>query len=351
MANIDIFDWRSLTASITKIAPVQSFLLDTVFKTKVAHVSDKVDIDLIKGSQKLAMFVNKNEGPHLVGKDTYQTLTFNLPRLYEKKLFTANELGEFKTGTAGVYAGSAQDIISESERYKLMELASLKDRITRRIEQMACSILSTGGLTVSQDNIDFTYNFDYHAGSDNQLPVLTGNYLWGGTTADIIGNIRTWKRNIFKKTGATPTIGLLGTTAATKFIADTAVLAMLDRNNQRAGVMDVTRPIINGSNYLGNILGIDWYEYSCPYIDGAGSAAEAFDAKLCVLVAPDDSFRVHSGPIYRLQPGGDSLTIQNGIVVWPVTDNYNTSLEWTIETKPLPAVHNPDRVIAATVTA
>jgi len=344
--NINLFDWRSLTESVNKIKPAKSFILDTIFKTPVSHVADVVDIELITGRTKLSRFVNKNEGPQLVGKDTSaQVVTFRLPRIFEKKVFTANELAAFKTDSS-VYAGSAADITRQAELYKARELQALQDRLARRKEQMACQILTTGALTVTQSNIEFTYNFKY--GQGQSLVTLTGSDKWDQATPKIATQIRKQKKSMIDRSGAVPTIGILGTDAAEKFVQDTAVMKDLNNLNYKVGSLDLNGNIgDNGADYIGRAYGIDWYVYGGTYTDDSDASQELFGTKLCVLVAPDNSFRKHSGPIYRIE-NGQSLTIRSDVYVAPFVDEYGTSMEWLLECKPLPAVHNPDRVIAIT---
>ena len=235
--NIDIYSWESLTAAVNKIAPVNTFLLNTVFKTIVNHNSDKVLVEIVTGKQKLARFVNKSEGPQLISKKAPYTETVTLPRIYEAKNFTADELASLKDLSAGVYAGSPQDVISASERRKLQEMADLNDRLTRRIEQMAAAALSAGAISVSQSNIDFTINFHFDNGQ--HLKTLTGADLWSASTAKIVQNIRTWKRQIYQLTGKNANICLLGTNAANYFINNEKILSLLDNWNTKVGTMDL----------------------------------------------------------------------------------------------------------------
>lgn len=344
-ANIDIFSWRSLTESLNKVLPPPTFISDTIFKTTVNHAADIVDIDIWRGKTKLARFVNKGESPALIGKDSsVQKQSVTLPRIFEKKIFTANELANFKTDGM-VYAGSPADIVNQSNLYKMRELQSLQDRLARRKEMMACTLLTTGALSVDQSNIEFTYDYKYGAGVS--LVTLTGSEKWDQTTPKIISQIRKQKTNMIKRTGAAPTVGILGTDAADKFLEDAGVMKGLNNLNYKVGQLDLNGNVSNGADYLGRFLGIDWYVYGGSYTDDNDAEQELYGTKLCTLVAPDNSFRMHYGPIYRIE-GGQTLTIRNNTYLAPFVNDYGTDLEWLIESKPLPVVHNPDRVIAIT---
>lgn len=96
-ALIDMFESRSLTNAINRVQMVEPFILNTLFKTKQYHASDKIDIEIITGSDKLAKFVNPHEGAQLIKKLSRSVKTLTLPRTFEKKVFTAIELANYKS--------------------------------------------------------------------------------------------------------------------------------------------------------------------------------------------------------------------------------------------------------------
>lgn len=342
---IDIFDWRSLTTAVNKIAPANAFLINNVFTNVVNHAAEKIDVEIISGKRKLAKFVNKGEAPQLVGKQGVLAKTVTLPRLYEAKNFTADELAAMKD-LGNFYIGNAEDVIVSSERRKLVEIADLDDRLTRRIEQMAAAAISTGKISVSQTNLSFEIDFEFI--NNEHLKTLTGGDRWSETTAKILQDIKTWARQIFKNSGRNANMCLLGTTAAQHFINNSKVQAIFNNWNYVTGKIDLTQQINSGASYLGRLFGIDFYEYALTYVDDAGAEQEAFDVNRVVLLAADENFRLHYGPIYRIDDTG-TLTISNYKAMFSSLDERKTVLEWSLESKPLPAVHNPDQVVSVLV--
>lgn len=345
-AVIDIYTWRSLTAAVNKIITPSSFILDTIFNRRVDHLTDKVDVELITGKQKLARFVNKGEGAQLIAKSDRELRTVTLPRIYEKKVFDAEELASFKSA-GSAYATSASDLSSAANEHILTELLDLKNRVIRRCEHLAVTGLATGAISVVQDNISLSYDWCYVA--DKHKITLSGADKWDQSTAKIIENIKAWKSKIFKATGKNPTTGLLGAGASNLFLNNSKVAAVFENPNIIAGRYDLTRPIYNGSTFLGRWLGIDWYEYINSYVDDSNNEQDMLATNACILYTPSENFRVHNGPIYRILPDGSSITILDRIVVTPLVSPDGTVLEWSCESKPLPVVHNPDEVISVIV--
>jgi hypothetical protein len=83
-AMIDMFETRSITNAINKVKSVEPFVLNNIFKGKYFHAADKIDIEIISGSNKLAQFVNQHEGALPIKKLTKLVKTLILPRTFEK---------------------------------------------------------------------------------------------------------------------------------------------------------------------------------------------------------------------------------------------------------------------------
>lgn len=342
---IDVFDWRSLTEAVNKIAPANTFLINNIFTNVVNHASEKIDIEIISGKKKLAKFVNKGEEPQVVGKTDVMAKTITLPRIYEAKVFSADELAAMKD-LGNFYVGNAEDVVVSSEKRKLVEIADLDDRLNRRIEQMGAVALSQGKITVSQPNLNFEIDFEFEDGT--HLKTLTGTDKWDQSTANIMKDIRNWARQIYNLSGKNATMCLLGTNASQLFINNSKVQTVFNNWNYITGKLDLTQPAQSGAYYLGRAWGMDFYEYSLPYVDDDGNEQEAFGQNRVVLLAVDSNFRLHYGPIFRIDDSG-TLTITNNKAMFANLNERKTVLEWSLESKPLPAVHNPDQVISVQV--
>lgn len=345
-ANIDIFEYRSLTTAINKIKSPEPFLLDKIFKTKQSHVADKIDIEIMEGSAKLAAFANQNEGAHLVNKGTRTVKTISLPRTYEKKVFNASELQSFKP-LGDIYAGSAAERAQGANEMVLTELDELKARALRRREQMAAEALSTGAISVDQENINFSV--DYEFVNTKQLITLSGAAKWdAGTAPDIGKQMKGYKRDIMRACGVSPNIAILGSSAADLFVSNAEIKKQLDNLNYKIGALDLTGEAGTAAIFLGRLYGIDFYEYNQQYLNSSGVATDMIAATKCILIAQSSAFRLHYGPMYRIE-NGNLKVYTSEMLVESKTNDDKTILEWKAEQKSLPTIHDPGAVISLTV--
>jgi len=345
-ALIDMFEARSLTNAINRIKITEPFVLNTIFKNKQYHAADKIDIEIITGSDKLAQFVNQHESAVPIKKMSRIIKTLSLPRTFEKKLFTALELANYKP-LSNLYVTNPEERTRLANEMVLQELEELKNRIVRRREQMACEALSTGQIIVNQDNIDFSVDFEFE--NNVHLITLSSTSKWSEANAKPLVNIRAWKRDIMKRCGLNADILILGSEAADAFITNESVKKELDANNNRVGVMDLTQPSTRAGMYIGRLMGVDIYEYNQQYTKSDNTTADMINPKKAIMVASGSSgFRTHHGPIYRVDSGNLKI-YQTEFLVETNTNEDKTTLDWKVEQKSLPTIHEPNAVISATV--
>ena len=345
-AMIDIFEARSLTNAINRVKVVEPFVLNICFKNRQFHTADKIDIEIITGSDKLAQFVNQYEGALPIKKLSKSIKTLTLPRTFEKKIFTAMELANYQS-IGNVYVSSPEDKTRLANQMILQELEELKNRIIRRREQMACEGLSTGKIEISQDNIDFSVSFEFE--NNVHLVTLGAAAKWSETTAKPLVNLRNWKRDIMKRCGVNADTLILGSEAADAFLSSDSVKKELDTNNNKVGVIDLNQTATRSGIFIGRIMGIDIYEYNQQYTKPDNTTADMIDPKKAIMVASQSpGFRIHFGPIYRIENGNLKI-YQNELLVETNTNEDKTALDWKVEQKSLPTIHEPNAVISATV--
>jgi hypothetical protein len=346
MATIDIYDGRSLTEAINLMIAPEPFLTKMFWGTPKYHTTDKIDIEIYDGGAELAQFVNQQEESRLVNKRTRAIQTVNIPRTYERKVFTAQELADFRN-VGQIYLADEAAISRQADELIMQELEILKARVLRRREWMAAVGLDTGALSISQTNIAFTVDYLY---TSNQKVTLTGADLWSAATTGLpINNIRTWKRAILQRCGISPTAMILGTDAAKAFIENDQVQAYLNKNmGYNAGQLDLSGAGTVAANYLGKVAGVDVYEYT-QQIDIDGTATDMIGTDKAILVAKSNDFRMHFAPAYRLSDGGGLNILNQDMLVESTVDRKKTKVEWEVEQKSLPTIHNPNNVISAVV--
>ena len=202
-------------------------------------------------------------------------------------------------------------------------------------EQIACSILTTGKFTYDAGGVTYSADFGFESGK--HLITLASGEKWDATGVKITNQIRKWRRAIAQRSGYNADLLLLGTDAADLFLSNEEVRKIFDTNNYRVGAVEMTGKIGVGGTYLGTFLGMEVYEVSQLY-NNDGVDAEMFDKTKAVVIASNaDSLITHVAPIYRT----DGNVVAE-FYVQSVEAGDKTRVEWLIESKAMPAVHEPD---------
>jgi hypothetical protein len=344
---IDILsDSRSLTQRINKIKPPAPFLMEKIFGTNEVHDSETVDIEIVSGSDTLAQFANPNEiQPRPVKKISSKVLTVKIPRTYESKTFTVQEMRDLQI-LGNIYANAADKSAAQKEKINL-ELSELKNRAIRLREKMAADAVSTGLISVSQNNIAF--EVDYLFENNKQLLTLAGADKWDASTPKIMSQLRTWKRNIAQRSGINADTLVLGTSASELFLGNDQILKMLDNNQVRVGSLDLNQKNAIGATYIGTIMGLDIYEYTQQYVNEAGSATDMIASTSAIMIASGAPFKTHSGAIYRLGSGNIASPVSYDMYLEAIPNPNRTSIQWDCEQKSLPTIHDPGAVISVKV--
>ena len=97
---------------------------------------------------------------------------------------------------------------------------------------------------------------------------LTGDNKWGGTKADILGNLGDWTDAVLHGGFANVDTIIMGKTAKAKFFADANVQKMLDNRRIELGKID-PKDLPNGVRYIGHLNkpNLDIYSYGEVYLD------------------------------------------------------------------------------------
>jgi len=333
-----ISNWRSLTTGINAFPPAPTFALKNIFKAVEKHASDLIDWEVWTRTSKLASFVSDVEDPVPSSKGTGTIYTVKIPKTSNIKMFTAAELERYKTLANAGYTSNVNDRLQAQANYIKDELQAEYLAVARTREYLAMTLLTKGTVTVGQNTISMNYE------SGKQTFTLDTTHKWNATGVNPMVAIDEYKRLIGKRANAVPNICILGEKAAKAFVSNADVRAELNANNFRTGVLDLTQGITDGSViYLGTIRGMGFYEYLGNY-DLSGTATDIMDTNSIVMLATDDSFRLHKAPIVKTDG-----VFQDDIYVRVAEDPYGNWKSWVIEQKSLPIVHNKNLVICSKV--
>ncbi len=342
---ISLFDSRSLTQAINLLKTPESFVIDRIFSTVEMHSEDTIDYEVISGGGKVAQYANKHDiQPKPVVNLSNAAKSIIIPRTFESKVFTAKDLRDINT-IGNVYSSEPAKQAAQKTRI-LQELAELKNRVILRRELLGCVGLDTGAISVSQDDISFSIDWNFVA--DTHKLTYTGTDLWTNEASTPLTQLLAWRKDISKRSGFNANILLLGSTAASAFINHADIKSYLDANNFRMGTIDLNSQPTAGVTYYGRIFGIDIYEYHQTYVNSSDVATDMITATSAVLVAPSNRFKLHIGSPYRIDSGvAKAVTVEYLLEIDKSSNDQ--FLQWNLEAKSLPTIHDPGCVITAKV--
>lgn len=332
------FTPKHLTDAINKIVPPKRMLLDLIFKRTEQSFEETIEYEVKATKRGLAQFVANGQAARVVDADGLIRKTVKIPAIREKSNISA--AGILTTTAGGPSTGGP----APKQRFE-MEIAKrqikLKDRIYRRMEWMAAMALR-GGMTITQDNVQFTIDFGLAA---SHKPVLTGQKLWGSGSAsvDIIGDLDAYANLVASESGFTPDLLILGETAAKHFKTDEKVLKSLDSRNYAIGSLDASFTAVR----IGNFGGLEVYKHNETYVDEQGATQYMVPKNAAILVASGAPFKRYFGAIADEEAGLQAVEIFSKQYSVP-----DPSGRWVLAaSSPLLVPGDPDAIVYATVCA
>lgn len=330
---MDIFNWKSLTEAIRNINKPGDMLMRLVFKRRKIHASKSVNFDVVTGDSKLAAMSTRGAPAVIVDKLGKKNVEITPPQIRIKKQLNPSDFQERAPG-AMIYA-TPQDF----NNFKLQKIADeqsdLKTKVDRRYNWMCAQALQ-GGISYADGRTSFTIDFGFPSANK---PVLTGTDLWTDAASDPITKIRAWRRQ-GAQAGHNLSLGLITPSATDALLNNTKVKALLEKQNYKAGTIDVSE----GLEYIGKLGGVDIWEYSEEYEDDSGVFHEMLTDGTFTLLDPNAAFSIQYAAVEEVE--GDIVTDYFS----KVFKSDDPSALWLLaETDGVPVVGQPKAVIHATV--
>lgn len=294
MANsIDLYSPRVLAAVVTHTPPANSFLRDKFFSVKETFSTHQVDIDVKLGTQRIAPYVHPKNGGSLMPTEGYETWTFTPPMVNPYDLTTADQLFIRLPGE-GLYSTKTptdRAVEKLAEEYKALE-----ETITRREEQQAAEILTTGKVNVTGEGVSGQIDFRLHK---DHIVQLKGAQMWGATGSKPCKNLLEWNRMIQKNGFVNANTAIMGCEARDRLFADEEFLKKLDNRNYNFGQVNVQNMGMNVS-YLGYIAdpGLHLYEYNGTYLEKSTQTGKTVET-VKSFIEPNQIIMLPENPEYK----------------------------------------------------
>lgn len=320
------------------------FLRDRFFREITRSLTEYVDIDVVKGKQKLAPFVSPLLEGKLVERLGFTTNTLQPPYIKPKMVTTAQDLLSRMAGEP-LYSDITPEQRASAQLAK--DLAYLAEQIDRREEWMCAQILSTGKVTCTGEGINIVVDFGL-AGTHNIT--LTGNDLWSDTTnSNPLKDLRAWKRLFQKDSGLSPDTVIFSAEAYDSFIDHPKVSGSVGAFNtlriDRGQIQPVEQS--KGVTYLGFLRDCqcDAYTYDSYYLDENGvTLYPMIPAKKVIMASTSARAERHYAAIKDLEGLAPAERFPKS---WTVPDPSRRFV--MVQSAPLMAYHQIDALLVAQV--
>ena len=349
MANeVNIYTPRYLAEVVRQAPPVHTYFRDTFFTNIKTFSTERVDIDLVKGDRRMAAFVHPRAGGKVLTANGYTTQSYKPPLVNPYDVTTADQLMTRLPGEE-LYSGMTP---AQRAAQKLMEeYNTLNDATTRREEWMAVQAIVTGQIPIVGDGVNEIIDF----GFTNKV-TLSGDNKWGGSKADIMGNLGDWVDTVLHGGFANADTLIMGKAAKKAFFNDATVQKMLDNRRMNMGEI-APRDLPNGVRYLGHLTdpSLELYSYGEVYYDDwtdpdTPETKPLIPDNVVVLISSKPNYMMAYGLCTYIDDASQAwVTAQTARLLRSYVEHHPDRRMVELQAHPLPIPDKVDSWLVATV--
>ncbi len=257
---IDSFDTRTMLAALDQVKPPKTFLRDTFFRDEEYSMSRHVDIDIIKGSQRLAPFVRPRGEPRRVDRRGFARHSFEPPCIKMEMETDAVSLLMRLPGETIYQTGASPQLIAAQQLGR--DLDELRNLIIRRIEWMCAKALLDGKIPIKDDESGLDLEIDFLMPATHIID-LTATVPWTDVAnSNPERDLREWQDLISDDSGQFADIAVFGKDVLTAFLEHEKVQKLLDNRRVVIGEIAIQPLQEQKARYIGSLEGIDIFTYS-----------------------------------------------------------------------------------------
>lgn len=313
MANISIYDPRTMGKLVERMPKVQTFIKSTFFRNVETFDTQKIDVDFKKGNRQLAPFVHKKIGGVTIDNEGYETNTYEPPLVAPNKITTVDDILK-RTPGESLYGGKSpnQRAVEKMQR----DFTELDEMITRREEWMCCQALFTGKIPIlDKDGKELQAEIDFQF--TNKV-ILSGANAWNKKTGGKIKQLKEWRKQVQKTGFVNCNICIMGDEALEAFIMDGEVQKLLDVERYDLAVIK-PRELPNGVTYIGTIQGegMDIYSYNEWFLDNWTDKDKPENKPLVptnavALLSTEANYSMYYGGVGVVDESGKTIAVVEG---------------------------------------
>lgn len=264
----DLYSTDELLPMVESLFVPGNFLLRAFFPTVMEFETQQIHFDRVLDDRRLAPFVSPLSPGKIQQPKGYQVETFIPAYIKPKNQVTGNEVmtrmpGEPLTGS--ISPGERRD------RIMLQRMFEHRQKIERRLEWMASSVLRTGAVTIAGDDYPSTIVSFNRTGSLTKALLTTAR--WGESGVSPFDDVESWINEVGDESGAAVNIVTMDKLAWGYFAADPKTEKALDRDlGQTAAIsLGLTTQLPGSPTFKGRIGDVEFYVYNDKYEDDAGA--------------------------------------------------------------------------------
>jgi hypothetical protein len=339
---VSLYDTRDLIGVLRQMKPARSWLLDTFAKRTKVHTTKSFDIDIIKGTRRVAPYVRPILAGKVMDREGFSTNSYTPPTIKPIMTMGPEDLGHRQAGNT-IYENNmspAQMASAAVGRY----LADMETAITRAEEIQMSMGLQTGKVTITGDGYN-GMEIDFLMPAGHKVTLLTTE-RWGQTTGTPMANLETWCQLVALDSGIFPNIAIFGATAWADFKKREVVAGgTFDMLKVNMGQIN-PKLLPNGVKYLGYLAeqNLDCYQYVEYYQDANGVTQPMISPNSVILGHDDVEYTRHYGLIEDLEVSGALKRFPSNWI-----ERNPSRLMVQLQSAPLMAMHQSDAFFVATV--
>lgn len=241
---VNLYDPRHMIEMVEKIPKTHTFFRDTFFKRVEISPTDKIEMDIRKGSRKMAPFVHERVGSEIDPNSGFITKEFRPPLVSPGRLTTVDDILHRMPGE-NMYEPTSPS--ERAMRKMLDDYKNLENQITRREEWMCAQAICTGQILVVGKSVNYVIDLDF----TNKETITTETQKWSDlANSDPLADLDRWAKRVQITGFVNPNIVIMGSAAADYFMKNEKVLKVLDVKNVNLGLI-APKELPNGTTYIG----------------------------------------------------------------------------------------------------
>ena len=156
---MDLFTPETMDGVVRAMPPVHTFFRDTFFNVVKPQYTEKVRVEFVKGTRKVAPFVNLKDKAKVVEKLGYITDEFETPIVKIKDVTTIEDT--LKRLPGELLQNNGITPLQRGIQLMAEQMASFEDMIVRREEWMCVQAMMNGVIPVMGEGVNYEIDFGF----------------------------------------------------------------------------------------------------------------------------------------------------------------------------------------------